>query len=97
MDADKLTPFHEARKTRLGGISSPTLYREINDGKITPVKIGRLTFFRESEILRYLDSLPTGTAPRDESAATEAAARGGAKAGRRSRAPSAAPSATSAT
>ncbi|TQM06442.1 helix-turn-helix domain-containing protein [Pseudonocardia kunmingensis] len=38
-------------------VSHSTLYRIIRSGQLKPIKIGRTTRFRESEVKRYLDSL----------------------------------------
>ena len=43
----------EARK-RLGGISTPTLYKLIESGKLRATKIGRRTLFTDTQISECL-------------------------------------------
>lgn len=38
------------------------LYEEIGSGRLTVVKIGRRSFVTDSELRRYVDSLPEGLA-----------------------------------
>lgn len=38
-------------------VSRAKLYLLINDGSLKPVKIGKKTLFRESEIQRFIESL----------------------------------------
>lgn len=38
-------------------ISRPTLYRFIKDGKIKPLKMGRKTLFKETELNRFIADL----------------------------------------
>ncbi len=40
-------------------ISRAKLYVEISAGRIVPVKIGRRTYFSETELRRYVEALPT--------------------------------------
>ena len=42
----------------LTGISRCTLYQEINSGRIVARKLGNRTLILESDLERYLDSLP---------------------------------------
>lgn len=39
-------------------ITRATLYRYINEGKITPVKLGGRTLFKESDLEAFINSLP---------------------------------------
>jgi hypothetical protein len=50
---EKLLNKTQAR-TRLGKISRATLDRHIARGLIIPTKIGRLVFFREVEVERFI-------------------------------------------
>lgn len=52
-----LYPFDEARQDRLGGIGRTTIYRLINEGKLTKVNIGRRAFITADSIDSYIESL----------------------------------------
>ncbi len=39
-------------------VNRTTLYRYMNDGKITAVKVGNRTMFRERDLKKFVDSLP---------------------------------------
>lgn len=52
--------LHRAGKARelLGGISKPTLYKWLNDGKLKGVKMGSALFIPDDEIRRFTEALP---------------------------------------
>lgn len=55
---EKLHDKPEARAI-LGGIGSTKLHQLLASKEISAVKIGRRTFFKRSELERYLASLPS--------------------------------------
>ena len=61
-----LHDIEEARQL-LGGIGRSTIYKAIQDGRLTPVKIGTRTLLRRAELERF-----AGVAPK-EAAVTHAA------------------------
>jgi excisionase family DNA binding protein len=58
--------LHRAGKARelLGGISKPTLYKLLNDGKLKGVKMGYALFIPDDEIRRFTETLPEYVSPR---------------------------------
>jgi Helix-turn-helix domain len=49
----------EARQV-LGGLGRSKLYQLMAEGKITPTKIGRRTFFAGDELKRFVGALKAG-------------------------------------
>ena len=55
---DRLLKVKEVAKVTAMGVS--TVYRLVQQGKFPrPVKRGRSTYWKESDIKRYIESLPT--------------------------------------
>jgi excisionase family DNA binding protein len=50
----------DAREKVLGGIGRSKLYQLMAEGKITPTKIGRRTFFAAEELERFVSALKAG-------------------------------------
>ena len=50
---DRLLDIHETARY-LGDVSTRTVYREVQRGKLRIVKVGATTRFRRSELDRYL-------------------------------------------
>ena len=50
----------DAREKVLGGLGRSKLYQLMAEGKITPTKIGRRTFFAAEELERFVGALKAG-------------------------------------
>lgn len=48
-------------REQLGGIGRSKLYELIREGKLTPTKIGRRTFFAADELERFVSTLNAKT------------------------------------
>lgn len=57
---DKLLYNEPDAREVLGGIGRSKLYALVADGKLTPTKIGRRTFFESAELERFVASLVSG-------------------------------------